>query len=196
MPDESAIIPLTNPTQALDMARFYPASAPLEIDVGCGKGRFLTARAQAHPNVNFLGIDRMVGRLRKMDKKIHRAGLTNVRLLHLEASYTVCHLLPLQTVSMFHIFFPDPWPKRRHHRRRLFNPDFLSSLHKALLPHGQINLATDHLGYFAEIHALFSRDPRFEETPAYKPEAAERTEFERLFTSQELPIRRFSFKKA
>ena len=181
-------------TSSLD--GLFPAPRqPLEVDVGCGKGRFLLARAHANPSTNFLGIDRLLKRLNKVDAKAVRSNLTNVRLVHLEAAHAVECFLPAGSVSVFHIFFPDPWPKRRHHRRRLFSPAFLDALIRGLIPGGHVNIATDYTDYFTEIAKLLRRDPRFEEVPAFQPSEAERTNFELTFMGVGAPISRGSFRK-
>jgi len=178
------------------MESVFGRDGPLEVDVGCGKGRFLAARAKASPDSNFLGIDRLLVRLRKVDKKIARDGLQNVRLLRIEASYAIQHLLPPGCVSCFYVFFPDPWPKRRHHRRRLFTPAFLDSLHTALGKSGIVHVVTDHLPYAESIRSLFEADPRFLPAPDFEPGSEnERTEFELLFRGQDAPIARCSWEK-
>ena len=192
----SAIIASTEVTDTLPLDRIFPdGHRPLEVDVGCGKGRFLLARAQAHPSTNFLGIDRLMKRLRLVDARIIRSNLSNVRLLYVDALYMVASLLPAASVTAFYIFFPDPWPKRRHHRRRLFSPTFLDALDRTLLPDGQVNVATDHGDYFAEISKLLQRDPRFVEAPIFQPSEAERTHFELTFMNVGAPIFRLAVRK-
>ena len=104
---ETTILRDVNITQQLRPGSIFPAPAPLHVDVGCGKGRFLVARAQACPRINFLGIDRQLVRLRKIDKKLRRAGMHNVRLLRLEADYALSYLLPPGSVNVMYILFPD-----------------------------------------------------------------------------------------
>jgi len=187
-------------TQALSIPSLFPSPAgedrPLAVDVGCGKGRYLLAIAQKHPEMNFLGIDRMRSRLAKLSRKLTRANLNHVRLVQVEASYAIRHLLPAGSVSVFTVFFPDPWPKRRHHRRRLFCPDFLDDLDRAMSPGGKLHIATDHLDYFADITALFEPDARFRSITAYEPLEEERTDFELIFRGQGKPTGRASFVKA
>jgi len=199
MPDRdetpSLLLPHDRFLDVLDPAALFGHARPLEVDVGCGKGRFLRARAAAQPGVNFLGVDRMRGRLHKLDRKLVRAGLRNVRLVQLEAAYVVERMLPPGSVRTYYVFFPDPWPKRRHHRRRLFSPAFLDALNRTLEPDGCIHAATDHQEYFAAIRSVLDADPRFEETPPFRPAAEERTDFERLFEGQGKPIGRCSFRK-
>jgi tRNA G46 methylase TrmB len=113
----------------------------------------------------------------------------------LDAVYVVESLLPAASVGAFYIFFPDPWPKRRHHRRRLFSPTFLDALDRTLLPDGQVNVATDHEEYFAEISKLLKQDPRFVEVPALQPSEQERTHFEITFMQAGAPIYRCSVRK-
>jgi tRNA (guanine-N7-)-methyltransferase len=165
----------------LPLEKHFPRPAPLEIDLGCGKGRFLLARAATHPDINFLGIDRMLRRLRKVDGKAARAGLDNVRLLRMEAYYATVYLIPPGRVRTFYIFFPDPWPKKRHHKHRLFNAPFMDALVKTLEPGGAMHLATDHGAYFEEIQELLRADRRFQLTDPFIPSDAERTDFERIF---------------
>jgi tRNA (guanine-N7-)-methyltransferase len=98
-------------------------------------------------------------------------------------------------VNTFFFFFPDPWPKRRHHRRRLFTGEFVTSLHRALRPQGRFHVATDHADYLETIRGLFSGDARFRPIPPFEPEEDEQTEFERIFRSQNVPIGRRSFER-
>ena len=177
----------------LPVDELFDPARPLEVDCGCGKGRFLLARAAAHPDVQFLGIDRMLVRIRKLDRKVQRAGLHNVKLLRLEAFYSLQHLLPDHQIRTIYIFFPDPWPKRRHHRRRLFSPEFLDVLWARLETGGTVQVATDHLDYFAEIRKCLVADARFREVPHLVRGEAEQTDFERIFRGQGLPIGECAF---
>ena len=169
----------------LPVARLFEHPArPLEVDMGCGKGRFLLAHAAGHPEVNFLGIDRMLRRVRALDRKARRRGLTHVRLLRMEAYYATTYLLPADAVTTFYIFFPDPWPKKRHHEHRLFNPRYMDALHRTLRAGGRVHFATDHMPYFEEVCALFRADARFREVDPYIPNEQERTDFELWYIRQ------------
>lgn len=178
----------------IPLRAFFARGGPLEVDVGCGKGRFLLARAAAHPETLYLGIDRMLRRIRKIDHKLLRRGMDNVRLLRLEAYYAVSYLMPPAQVSVYYIFFPDPWPKQRHHAHRLFNEPFLNALHRTLVPGGQMHFATDHQPYFEEVRAILLGDPRFEEVPPFVPAPEEQTDFE-LYYVQHTPIGRISVRR-
>ena len=146
-------------TNWLDSEKVFGRKAPLHVDLGCGDGSFLCALAQRLPEKNFLGIERLVGRVRSSAHKA--ASLSNVRVLQMESSYAVRYLLPARSVETFYLLFPDPWPKRRHHRRRLLTPDFLSSVHTALEQNGIIYIATDHLDYFRKIEDITRRAAGF-----------------------------------
>jgi len=143
----------------LDLEKTFGRVAPFHVDLGCGDGSFLCALAQEAPERNFLGIERLLGRIRSATRKAAKIG--NVRLLRMESSYTVRYLLPAGSVETFYLLFPDPWPKRRHHRRRIVTPDFLSSIHTALKKNGIIYIATDHFDYLEKIKKIARSNPGF-----------------------------------
>lgn len=178
----------------IPLEMFFDTTHPFEIDVGCGKGRFLLARALKNPGTNFLGVDRILRRIRKVDNKARRLGLTNVRLLRMEAFYAVTHLVPAHSVSVYYILFPDPWPKKRHHAHRLFNENFVDALHRTLVTKGRLHFSTDHLPYFEEVKAILAADKRFVEIPAFEPTEDERSDFE-LYYIQHKKIGRCSFQR-
>src|SRR5213595_2247915 len=146
-------------TNRLDLEKIFGRRAPLHVDLGCGDGSFLCALAQRLPDKNFLGIERLSARIRSSARKA--ASLGNVRLLQMESSYAVRYLLPAESVETFYLLFPDPWPKRRHHRRRIVTPDFLDSVHVALQKNGSIHIATDDLDYFGKIKEIAELNPGF-----------------------------------
>ena len=192
-PQLSRVIAVTDFTVPLPLDTLFDPARPLEIEIGCGNGRFLAARAVKNPGTQYLGIERLLPRVRKLDKKACRLGLDNLRVLRLEAFYTFYYLLPPHRVRTVYVFFPDPWPKRRHHGRRLFSPLFLDALWARLEIGGTVQVATDHPDYFASIRACLAADPRFRETAAMERTADEQTDFERLFRGQGLPIGQCAF---
>jgi tRNA (guanine-N7-)-methyltransferase len=143
----------------LDLEKTFGRVAPFHVDLGCGDGSFLCALAREAPERNFLGIERLLGRVRSATRQAATVG--NVRLLRMESSYAVRYLLPVGSVETFYLLFPDPWPKRRHHRRRIVTRDFLSSVHNALKKNGIIYIATDHLNYLEEIKKIARSNPGF-----------------------------------
>jgi len=166
----------------------FDLTRPLEIEVGCGKGKFLTRRAKENPDCDFLGIERMLDRVRLFDGKCNRGKIDNARVLRLEALYTFHYLLPEHHARRVYVFFPDPWPKKKHHSHRLFGPLFLNALWKRLEIGGKIEFATDHAEYFGVVKECFAADPRFEEVaPMDRPKEVW-TEFETMFREQGLSV--------
>ena len=155
----SRLIELDSLTDRLDLQKIFERNAPLHVDLGSGDGSFLCALAKRMPGKNFLGIERLLNRVRASARKA--ATLDNVRLLRVESSYAVRYLLPAESVERFYLLFPDPWPKRRHHRRRIVTPDFLSSIHAALQKDGSIYIATDDVDYFGEINEIAESNSDF-----------------------------------
>ena len=177
----------------LDWSDVFGRPAPVEVEIGCGKGTFLAWAAAQYPDRNFLGIERLLDRLRKADRKICRQGLTNVRLLRLEASYVVDKLMPQSSVAACHVLFPDPWPKRRHAGKRLFQPAFVSDLHRMLTADGEVHFATDSAEYAAEVRRAMTMRGEFTEAePPILPDEAQ-TDFEREFRAAQKPIYRARF---
>lgn len=129
-------------------AEIFSGDQPLEVDLGCGDGKFLMEMAEHHPDRHFLGVERLLGRVRKVCKKSERKGLENLKVLRLESRYVVEWLLAPSSVSRLHLLCPDPWPKARHHRRRLIQEDFLNAVVRVLEPGGEFLFKTDHDEYF------------------------------------------------
>lgn len=176
----------------LNLAALFPGreEAPLQVDLGSGDGAFLLQMAARHPGENFLGVERLLGRIRKTARKTARAGLVNARLLRIESLYCLQYLLPPASASVLHVMFPDPWPKKRHHNRRLIQPAFLNAAHRTLRPGGELRLTTDDLPYFEHMREVFTAHPGFREEPWDPGADYPQTDFERLFRSQSLPIHR------
>jgi tRNA (guanine-N7-)-methyltransferase len=155
----SRLIALDSLTDRLELNEIFGRKAPLQVDLGCGDGSFLCALAQQMSERNFLGIERLLNRVRTSALKA--AALDNVRVLRVESLYAVRYLLPSESVERFYLLFPDPWPKRRHHQRRIVTPDFLSSIHAALHKNGSISIVTDDVDYFRKIKDVAESDPGF-----------------------------------
>jgi tRNA (guanine-N7-)-methyltransferase len=167
---------------------------PVEVDLGSGSGRFLIEAARRYPERNFCGVERLLGRVRKTLRSVSHFGLTNVRVLRLEIDYTLRYLVPPVSVSRLHLSFPDPWPKRRHHHRRLVDEEFLVDSANALITGGELWIKTDHTDYFERItqtadsqRNLFVPVPWSDEYP--------RTDFEEMYRSQNLQIYQLRLRK-
>ena len=177
----------------LDLPEIFGRNAPLHVDLGCGDGSFLCALAQSAPGNNFLGIERLSGRVQKACRKA--AKLDNVRVLLAETSYVVRYLLPEASVETFYLLFPDPWPKRRHQRRRVLTPEFLQSIHRSLVPNGLLHIATDQVDYFQQMRRLTLVDFQFAWTEVADNIDLPPTKFERRFAEQGAPIYRLMLRK-
>lgn len=177
-----------------ELTDIFPRQAPFEVDFGCGDGAFLLAMAKRHPERNFLGTERLLGRVEKVSKAIVRAGLENCRILRLESFYTAQWLLPIGCASAVHILFPDPWPKRQHHDRRLFQDEFMAALHQVLVPGGEVRIKTDDKPYFIHIEKVLGRAQGFERVE-WDDTDYPKTDFEQHFVAQGLPIYRARLRK-
>jgi tRNA (guanine-N7-)-methyltransferase len=176
----------------LDFAEIFSRTAPVELEIGCGDGTFLVARAQQFPERNFLGLERLQGRIRTCCKKAARAQLPNVRFLRIEAVYTCQYLLPAASIEMVHLLFPDPWPKSRHRRRRIVTPEFLATLRGLLEANGRFRIVTDQEKYFTKIRELvFEHGFREEESGENFP----LTTFEKHYVAAGMPIYRLELRK-
>ncbi len=153
---------LTNRYATIDPAFGQVDCAFIELDLGCGKGAFSLALAEQYPQRLVLASDVMLGRLRKLCNRAERQGITNLRVLRAESLELVSYQLPAAAINRIHLVCPDPWPKARHRRRRLFTTDFLLKVSAVLAPGGILHLATDDTAYARAQTALLHRLPVFE----------------------------------
>ncbi len=143
---------------------FTNPSQPFHIEIGSGKGTFLTQQAQVTPNTNYLGIEWAAEFFRYAADRVRRHHFDNVRLLNADAIEFIRFWLPSEICEVLHIYFPDPWPKKRHQKRRSFQEDNLVEFHRLISPGGEIRVVTDHADYFTwmedhadRVKALFER---------------------------------------
>ena len=181
--------------QPLVWSELFARHGPVEVDLGCGDGSLLAALAEQHPERNFVGVERLVGRVRSACLKVALRGLTNARVLSVDIRDAVQQLLPAESVDWFHLLFPDPWPKRRHHRRRVVTAQFLDAIATALVTGGTFHVATDQADYFAQIVRLARGTPRLELTAddSFKPQPV--TTFEKRFRAAGVEIHRLVLRK-
>ena len=186
-PTETLIHQFESIVEQIALEKIFPKSQPLELELGSGDGSFLAKFAQAHPEHNFIGVERLLGRLRKIDKKGLRAGLANLRLVRIEASYLLEFLLPKTSVVALHVYFPDPWPKRKHRKNRLINEAFTELTRATLQQGGTIYLRTDDADYSEQMTRVFNANSAFEKTETPLELSSVVTDFERNFHLRGVP---------
>lgn len=176
----------------VDLRGLFGNDRPVELEIGTGKGTFLLARARQRPDLNFIGIEWARAYCIYSADRFRRAGLDNVRMLRADAGAFVKNSLPASSLWRIHVYFPDPWPKRKHHRRRLIQPGFLDQARRILQPGGQLLVVTDHAGYFEHICRVLSDAPGFVSVPMPKMAGEDNelvgTNFERKYIAQGRPF--------
>lgn len=174
----------------------FPGAAPMELDIGCGEGSFLLAMARQFPERRFLGLERLLGRVRKVCRQAERDRLSNLRVLRLESAYALECLLPAESFARLHLLFPDPWPKKRHHRRRILQAANVPHLRRVLEPGGELLFKTDHADYFEAGLLAIAEAGGFEEM-AWPDDAFSypRSDFEALWLSQQKPVYKGRFRR-
>ncbi|MCK6456549.1 MAG: tRNA (guanosine(46)-N7)-methyltransferase TrmB [Phycisphaerae bacterium] len=180
MPDVQQItIDVDSSTGVVAPSAWFGNEHPIELEIGCGKGGFLLRQARAHPERNFVGIEWASKYFRYAADRMCRWGVENVRLVRTDAKHFVMHRLPPACLSALHVYHPDPWPKKRHHKRRLFCAEFVDAAARVLRPGARWAIQTDHAEYFAVIRGLIDGRLDFEPAPFDDPEYGtidERTE--------------------
>ena len=185
----------------IDFARIFGRTGPVHIEIGSGRATFLVAQAKVQPEVDFLGIERACKFYRHAADRIGRWDLRNVRILRTDAAIFLRDLVPAGSVDCFHIYFPDPWPKKRHHKRRFLQGSNLEVLIRCLKPLGQIRIATDHADYFDQIRQVTdAHSEQLEEIEFERPASAREgeltgTNYERKYVRESRPTRTAAFRK-
>ncbi len=186
----------------IDFVRIFGRPGSVHIEIGSGKGTFLLGQAATQPSDNFLGIEWASKYYRYAVDRIGRWGLTNVRIIRTDAAEFLADSVPDSSVDCFHIYFPDPWPKKRHHKRRFLCTANLEHLIRCLKTAGQLRVATDHADYFEQIKMVLARrSDAFEEIDFAKPAGAESgewvgTNFERKYIKDQRPIYTIAARKS
>jgi tRNA (guanine-N7-)-methyltransferase len=175
------------------------AALPLVVELGFGRGEFLRALAAAAPAVAHVGVERSHRRTLKLARRIAKTEERNLRLVEATAQELVTEALDEASVSTFWVNFPDPWPKKRHHRRRLLQPGFVALLAARLVPGGLLHAATDHAGYAEQIDAVLSAEPRLENALAapFVPEVPGRpcTAYEAMWRAEGRALHFFTYRR-
>ena len=153
----------------LNWQEFFGNANPVEVEIGTGKAGFLLGRARRRPDLNFLGIEWANKFYRFAADRMRRWGVENVRMVRMDADHFIRVLCPRQSLSVLHVYHPDPWPKARQHKRRLFQKEFIAAATECLIPGGRISVQTDHAEYFAEIHERLLAHPELSEVEFSDP---------------------------
>jgi tRNA (guanine-N7-)-methyltransferase len=178
----------------IDFVKIFGRRGPVHIEIGSGKGTFLLKQAGTQPDDNFLGIEWARKYYRYAVDRIGRWGVKNVRIIRTDAAVFLADFIPDNSVDFFHVYFPDPWPKKRHHKRRFICPANLEHLIRCLKTGGQLRIATDHADYFEVIQELINNQKQRLEEIQFLPTAGADTgewvgtNFERKYIKDQRPI--------
>ena len=170
--------------EPLDLTALFGNRHPVVLEIGFGNGDSLAATAARHPKTNYLGIEVHRPGVGRLLQTLAEQGLDNVRVLRHDAIEVLERGLPPASLAVAQLFFPDPWPKKKHHKRRIVQPELLDPLHRVLQPGGIFHAATDWHDYATHMLAVLEADPRFENVAgkghfAPRPESRPETKFER-----------------
>lgn len=160
---ESLIVEPPAEGEVVDPQTWFDSPGPFELEIGCGKGGFLLARSMARPDVRLLGIEWANKFFKFAADRMARRQVSNVRVMRTDARVFVMRHLPPESVETIHLYHPDPWPKKRHHKRRLVQDDFADAVSRVLVVGGQWLIQTDHSGYYDHIRVVLGRHPGFHE---------------------------------
>jgi tRNA (guanine-N7-)-methyltransferase len=193
------VIPWLQADWPLNWQGLFERTAPLVVEIGFGNGLFLMEQAERNPDANVVGIELSWGWVQHLARRLDDAGLAHVRLIHGEAQVALQHLFGPHSVREIFINFPDPWPKKRHHTRRLIQPGLVELLYDRLATGGQVTIATDHPGYATWIAAILegqaALQPCFSTTTVYELTGRMPTKYEQKARGANLPIFYFVWHK-
>jgi len=161
------VLPFINST--IDCRAVFGREAPRVLDIGFGDGEALVSAAAGDPDTDFLGVEVHEPGVGHLLLLLERARIENVRVVVHDVVEVVDEMLPAESFDAVNLFFPDPWPKKRHHKRRLVQPDFVGRLAQVLRPGGLFHIATDWDDYAAHIDEVMARCPGFERLAAPPP---------------------------
>jgi tRNA (guanine-N7-)-methyltransferase len=189
-----------NDAERIDWSAVFGNRNPVEIEVGCGKGLFIINAAQACPEVNFFGVEIVRKYQLYTATRVAIRKLVNVRLACADAKLIIRDRVPSNSVQAIHVYYPDPWWKKRHHKRRVFTPEFIESCAKALAIGGRFELATDVQEYFGVMTELCRQCPDLRELPPRRIETGRHdmdylTNFERKALRTGRPVFRARFER-
>lgn len=186
-PRETGLVPL-------DLTAWFGNARPVILEIGSGKGRFLISTAVERPDVNVIGIEKSLHYFRVIRDRLLKRGLTNVRLINFDAFPVIQKMLPDASIAEIHVYFPDPWPRKREQKRRIIRPEVLEEFDRVLAPEGSGIYVTDHREYFEAAAPLIeSRFPAERRIPG--PGDPPRTNYEAKYRAEGREIFEVRFRK-
>lgn len=179
----------------LQWSEFFGNNHPVELDIGCGRGLFTFTASTSNPGTNYLGMELDFKEGRRAARRLQKRDLPNARIIGGDCRVLLEKIIPANTVAAAHVYFPDPWWKKRHKKRRLFTDEFVDLLYRVVEPSGFVHSWTDVEDYFHVISGLMDHDQRFAKCEPPRERAAEhdmdyQTSFERKKRKLGLPIYR------
>lgn len=187
--------------EPIDWQALFGRRAPLELEIGCGKGLFLLNAARRDPDANFVGIEVARKFAIQSASRLAKRAVPNARVLCADARVLVAYRLAEASVRRIHVLFPDPWWKKRHRKRRVFTPEFVIHCGRVLEPGGEVHVATDVQEYFRDIEALFAAHSDLASRPVAEPAEPSHdmdylTNYERRSRKAGKPVFRVRYAKA
>ena len=202
--DANIAVDLDKCCPPIDLECLFGRPGPVHLEMGSGKGTFLLNQARLNPHFNYFGIEWANKYYRYSVDRMRRWQVDNVRILRTDGRVFIQQYLPDESIDAFHVYFPDPWPKKRHHKRRFFQPAVMAQLARCLVIGGEIRTATDHAEYFEIIQSVLLDDPvsaqAFEPVDFLPANTAAPGEwvgsnFERKYIQQDRPIYTLAVRK-
>ena len=191
---ELVINPRESGFQRLDLQQLFGNGHPVILEIGSGKGRFLIGTAMERPDANLVGIEKSLHYHRVIRDRVLKRHLTNVRLINHDAFLVLRDMIPDASIAELHIYFPDPWPRKKEQKRRIIRPDVLKEIRRVLVDGGSGIYVTDHREYFEAAAPLIEAELRAERRiPG--PDDAPRTNYEAKYRAEGRPIYEVRFWK-
>jgi len=192
---DPAIDPRQSGFTRLDLHALFGNTNPTIIEIGSGKGRFILSTAAERPDVNIIGIEKSLHYHRVIRERVMKRNLANVCLINHDAYPVLAEMIPDASIAEVHIYFPDPWPRKKHQKRRIIRPEVLEQIERVLVPGGWAIYVTDHQEYFDAGAPLI--EARFEsERRIPGPDDPPRTNYEAKYREQGRPIYEIRFRKS
>jgi tRNA (guanine-N7-)-methyltransferase len=191
---EYGINPRESGAAPLDLPEIFRNDHPVIVEIGSGKGRFLVDEALAHPELNYLGIEKSLHYYRVLVDRMERRNIANVRVINFDAALVLRDMLAEESIAEVHIYFPDPWPRKRERKRRFVQPAVLPHLERALRRDGVGVFVTDHREYFEHAAPLLAS--QFDtEAGEVTGETPPRTNYEAKYRQEGRPIYQVMFRR-